>query len=103
MVRGVSTATADVDSEALPGDFRPGLENVTVPSYAVERTGSIRWLDPAAIELLGDCAGVALLGTVQRECSTSPRCRSNMLSLAPASWPAASGSTPRSERPTHRR
>ena len=45
------------ESEALGGDFRDALENVTVPSYVVDKAGVIRWVNPAAMELVGDVRG----------------------------------------------
>ena len=45
------------ESEALGGDFRGALENVAVPSYVIDRAGVIRWVNPAAIELVGDVRG----------------------------------------------
>ena len=45
------------ESEALGGDFRGALENVTVPSYVIDTAGVIRWVNPAAIELFGDVRG----------------------------------------------
>ena len=45
------------ESEALDGDFRGALENVTVPSYVIDKAGVIRWVNPAAVELVGDVRG----------------------------------------------
>ena len=45
------------ESEALSGDLRAVLQDVTVPSYLVDKAGVIRWLNPAAIELFGDVRG----------------------------------------------
>jgi PAS domain S-box-containing protein len=54
----VSTARGPLaESEALGGDFRGALENVAVPSYVIDRTGMIRWVNPAAVELVGDVRG----------------------------------------------
>src|SRR5690348_8434301 len=41
----------------IPGDLHAALEEVTVPAYAVDRFGIIRWLNPAARELVGDVRG----------------------------------------------
>jgi PAS domain S-box-containing protein len=41
----------------IPGDVHGALEDMTVPSYAVDRFGIIRWVNPAAIALIGDCRG----------------------------------------------
>ena len=45
------------ESEALAGDFRGALGNISVPSYVIDRAGVIRWVNPAAIELVGDVRG----------------------------------------------
>jgi PAS domain S-box-containing protein len=45
------------ESEALGGDFRGALANVSVPSYVIDTAGVIRWVNPAAIELVGDVRG----------------------------------------------
>jgi PAS domain S-box-containing protein len=45
------------ESELLAGDVRGVLQNMTVPSYLVDKTGVIRWLNPAATELFGDVRG----------------------------------------------
>ena len=45
------------ESEELSGDLREALEDVTVPSYVIDKAGVIRWLNPAAIELFGDVRG----------------------------------------------
>ena len=45
------------ESEALGGDFRGALENIAVPSYVIDREGVIRWVNPAAMELVGDVRG----------------------------------------------
>jgi PAS domain S-box-containing protein len=45
------------ESDALGADFLGALENVTVPSYVLDKAGVIRWVNPAAIELVGDVRG----------------------------------------------
>lgn len=42
---------------AIPGDIQGALEDVSVPSYMVDRFGVIRWLNPAAEALVGDVRG----------------------------------------------
>ena len=42
---------------ALGGDVEQALENVAVPSYVLDNTGVIRWLNPAAERLVGDVRG----------------------------------------------
>jgi PAS domain S-box-containing protein len=41
----------------IPGDVRGALDEVNVPSYAVDRFGVIRWVNPAARKLIGDARG----------------------------------------------
>jgi PAS domain S-box-containing protein len=41
----------------VPGDVQRALDEVKVPSYVIDRFGIIRWLNPAALELLGDVRG----------------------------------------------
>jgi PAS domain S-box-containing protein len=43
--------------ETLDADIETALENVNVPSYVLDATGIIRWLNPAARRLVGDCRG----------------------------------------------
>jgi PAS domain S-box-containing protein len=40
-------------SEEIAG----ALENVNVPSYVIDASGVVRWLNPAALKLVGDCRG----------------------------------------------
>ena len=39
------------------GDVEQALENVGVPSYVLDKTGIVRWLNPAAERLVGDVRG----------------------------------------------
>ena len=39
------------------GDVERALANVGVPSYVLDRTGVVRWINPAAERLLGDIRG----------------------------------------------
>src|SRR3954453_21526670 len=43
--------------EALDADVEHALESLNVPSYVLDRTGIIRWLNPAARRLVGDVRG----------------------------------------------
>ena len=45
------------EGEALGADFRGALESIKVPSYVLDRTGVVRWVNPAAVELVGDVRG----------------------------------------------
>jgi PAS domain S-box-containing protein len=42
---------------ALGGDVEQALESVGVPSYVLDTTGVVRWINPAAERLLGDIRG----------------------------------------------
>jgi PAS domain S-box-containing protein len=42
---------------AVGGDVEQALENVGVPSYVLDTTGIVRWINPAAERLLGDIRG----------------------------------------------
>jgi len=39
------------------GDVEQALESVAVPSYVLDATGIVRWINPAAERLLGDIRG----------------------------------------------
>jgi len=39
------------------GDLEGALENINVPSYVIDRTGVIRWVNPAAEHVVGDVVG----------------------------------------------
>ena len=39
------------------GDIERALQDVLVPSYVLDKTGIVRWLNPAAERLLGDVRG----------------------------------------------
>jgi len=41
----------------LAGDVEDALERVAVPAYAIDLSGIIRWLNPAAQQLVGDARG----------------------------------------------
>ena len=45
------------DAGKIPGDVQGALADVSVPCYVVDRFGVIRWLNPAAEELVGDVRG----------------------------------------------
>jgi PAS domain S-box-containing protein len=54
MLGGVGEAAA---SESVCADVFDGLERVAMPSYIVDGNGRIRWLNAAAVALLGDVRG----------------------------------------------
>jgi PAS domain S-box-containing protein len=45
------------DFLTIGGDAQRALESVSVPSYAIDSSGVIRWLNPAAKRLVGDVRG----------------------------------------------
>src|SRR5262245_29780725 len=42
---------------AIGGDLHRALESLEIPSYLVDPHGIIRWLNPAAMRLVGDVRG----------------------------------------------
>ena len=43
--------------ETIGGDIEVALEAINVPSYVIDETGVIRWLNPAARRIVGDARG----------------------------------------------
>jgi PAS domain S-box-containing protein len=43
--------------EALGGEIEDAMERVRVPAYVIDRHGIIRWLNAAALKLVGDVRG----------------------------------------------
>jgi PAS domain S-box-containing protein len=43
--------------KGIPGDVEGALTRVRVPAYVIDRQGIIRWINPAAEQLLGDVRG----------------------------------------------
>jgi PAS domain S-box-containing protein len=52
---------------AITGDVRAALETVSVPSYVIDTTGVIRWVNPAAKRLVGDVRGRQFTSVVAPE------------------------------------
>jgi PAS domain S-box-containing protein len=42
---------------AIGGDVEAALEDVNVPSYVIDTSGVIRWINPAALQIVGDVRG----------------------------------------------
>ena len=42
---------------ALGGDVEGALEEISIPSYVLDTAGVIRWINPAAIRIVGDVRG----------------------------------------------
>jgi len=53
--------------EALDADVEHALESLNVPSYVLDTTGIIRWLNPAARRLVGDVRGRQFTSVVAPE------------------------------------
>jgi len=52
---------------AVGGDLADALDAIRVPSYVVDPTGVIRWVNPAAAELVGDVCGRQFTSVVAPE------------------------------------
>jgi PAS domain S-box-containing protein len=52
---------------AVGGDVEQALEGVGVPSYVLDNTGLVRWINPAAERLVGDVRGRHLTSVVAPE------------------------------------
>jgi PAS domain S-box-containing protein len=53
--------------ESLDCDVEEALENINVPSYVLDDHGIIRWVNPAAVELVGDVRGKQFTSVVAPE------------------------------------
>jgi PAS domain S-box-containing protein len=53
--------------EALDADVEAALEHVNVPSYVIDASGIIRWVNPAARRLVGDVRGQQFTSVVAPE------------------------------------
>jgi PAS domain S-box-containing protein len=51
----------------IGGDIRTALETVNVPSYVIDPSGVIRWINPAARRLVGDVRGQHFTSVVAPE------------------------------------
>jgi PAS domain S-box-containing protein len=56
-----------VPLKALDADVEEALERLNVPSYVLDASGVIRWLNPAARRLVGDCRGRQFTSVVAPE------------------------------------
>lgn len=61
------------DALSTLGDVQGALSDIGVPAYAIDRTGTIRWLNRAAEELLGDVRGRDFTAVVAPEQSLQAR------------------------------
>ena len=53
--------------EALGNDVEEALEHINVPSYVIDETGIIRWINPAAERLVGNVRGRQFASVVAPE------------------------------------
>jgi PAS domain S-box-containing protein len=53
--------------EALGGEIEDAIERVRVPAYVIDRHGIIRWLNAAALKLMGDVRGRQFTSVVAPE------------------------------------
>jgi PAS domain S-box-containing protein len=58
---------------AVGGDVEQALDGVGVPSYVLDTTGVVRWINPAAMRLLGDVRGRHFTSIVAPEDSRRAR------------------------------
>ena len=58
---------------AVGGDVEQALGSVGVPSYVLDKTGVVRWINPAAERLLGDVRGRQFTSVVAPEDSRRAR------------------------------
>jgi PAS domain S-box-containing protein len=58
---------------AVGGDVEQALDSVGVPSYVLDTTGVVRWLNPAAERLVGDVRGRQFTSVVAPEDSRRAR------------------------------
>jgi len=58
---------------AVGGDVERALDSVGVPSYVLDTTGVVRWINPAAERLLGDVRGRHFTSVVAPEDSVRAR------------------------------
>jgi PAS domain S-box-containing protein len=65
--RGGRTLEGVSRLEALDADVERALEDVKVPSYVLDATGVIRWVNAAAQRLVGDCRGRQFTSVVAPE------------------------------------
>ena len=69
----ISHTSVMVTGLKVGGDVEQALENVGVPSYVLDKTGVVRWLNTAAERLLGDVRGRHFTSVVAPEDSRRAR------------------------------
>jgi PAS domain S-box-containing protein len=58
---------AEIGLKSLDADIETALETLNIPSYVLDSSGIIRWLNPAARQLVGDCRGRQFTSVVAPE------------------------------------
>ena len=53
--------------QSIGGDVEAALESINVPSYVVDKSGVVRWLNKAARRLVGDVRGRQFTSVVAPE------------------------------------
>jgi PAS domain S-box-containing protein len=53
--------------QSVGGEVEKAIESINVPSYAIDRAGVIRWLNPCARRLVGDVRGRQFTSVVAPE------------------------------------
>lgn len=53
--------------KAISGDVESALERVRVPAYVIDRHGIIRWVNPAAMKIVGDVRGLQITSVLAPE------------------------------------
>jgi PAS domain S-box-containing protein len=51
----------------IGGDFEHALESISIPSYVLDTSGVIRWVNPAAMRIVGDVRGRQFTSVVAPE------------------------------------
>jgi PAS domain S-box-containing protein len=84
--RRISHTSLMATSLGMGGDIELALDRVGVPSYVLDPTGIVRWINPAAERLLGDVRGRHFTSVVAPEDSRRARelFSRKMLGTAPA-------------------
>ena len=72
-VARISNTSVVVSGLAVGGDVERALDGVGVPSYVLDTTGVVRWINPAAERLLGDVRGRHFTSIVAAEDSRRAR------------------------------
>jgi PAS domain S-box-containing protein len=65
--RGAGTLDVMTALETLGHDVEEALEHINVPSYVIDDHGIIRWVNPAAMQVVGDVRGKQFTSVVAPE------------------------------------